>query len=118
MPATVVEPLRAANALTGLAEEALYEIIDGQYVELPPMSVYASLVASSLTGELSVFSHTHPIGRPFAQMLYRLPLNVSRSRRPDVSFVTYERWPKNRGICVTDDAWDVVPDLAVEDTLA
>src|SRR5207249_957331 len=38
----------------------------------------------------------------------------SRNRRPDVAFVTYERWPMNRPIPLTDNAWDVVPDLAVE----
>jgi Uma2 family endonuclease len=47
-------------------------------------------------------------------MLFRLPLSVSRSRRPDVAFVTFERWPLSRLIPATDNAWDVVPDLAVE----
>lgn len=114
MPATVAEPLRPANVLVGSEDEALYEIIDGQRVELPPMSVYATWVASSLSGELTVFSRAHPIGRPFTEMLFRLPLNGSRNRRPDVAFVTYERWPQNRPIPATDNAWDVVPDLAVE----
>jgi Uma2 family endonuclease len=116
MPATLIEPLSPANAPEGTADEALYEIIDGQRVELPPMSTYATWVASSLHGELFVFTQTHPIGRPFCEMLFRLPLNGSRNRRPDVALVTYERWPKNRPLPAADSAWEVVPDLAVEVT--
>jgi Uma2 family endonuclease len=114
MSAALIEPLSPAVPSLGTADEALYEIIDGQRVDLPPMSVYATAVASSLIGELAIFSHTHLIGRPFAEMLFRLPLNGSRNRRPDVAFVTCERWPKNRPIPATDNAWDMVPDLAVE----
>src|SRR5947209_16806821 len=114
MPATVLEPLHRANTSADSADETLYEIIDGQRVELPPMSAYATSVATSLTVELGFFSRAHPVGRPFTEMLFRLPFNGSRNRRPDVAFVTYERWPKNRPLPATDNAWDVVPDLAVE----
>jgi Uma2 family endonuclease len=116
MPATLIEPHSPAIPSPVTEDESLYEIIDGQRVELPPMSVYATAVASYLGGKIAVFSETHPIGRPFAEMLFRLPLNGSRNRRPDVSFVSYERWPMNRPIPATDNAWDVVPDLAVEVT--
>jgi Uma2 family endonuclease len=116
MPATVIEALDPAKTSAGAADEVLYEIIDGQRVELPPMSVYASWVASLLVRQLSVFADKHPIGQPFAEMLFRLPLNGSRNRRPDLAFVTYERWPKNRPVPLTENAWDVVPDLAVEVT--
>ena len=116
MPATVIETLIPAKTSAGVADEVLYEIIDGQRVELPPMSVYATAVASWLVGALAIFSHAHPLGLPFAQMLFRLPVAVSRNRRPDVAFVTYERWPKNWLIPSTDNAWEVAPDLAVEVT--
>jgi Uma2 family endonuclease len=114
MPTTLTEPLRLAEPSAGAADETLYEIIDGQRVELPPMSVYATWVASLLANELAFFARVHPIGRAFAGMLFRLPLNGSRNRRPDVAFVTFERWPKDRPIPATDNAWDVVPDLAIE----
>lgn len=95
-------------------DEAFFEIIDGQEVELPPMSAYASVIAAILTGELYIFASTHPLGRSYPEMLFRLPLNGSRNRRPDVAFVTFERWPQDRAIPLRDNAWDVVPDLAVE----
>jgi Uma2 family endonuclease len=114
MPTTLTEPIRLAEPSVGSADEPLYEIIDGQRVELPPMSVYANWVAAQFFGALSLFSERHSIGRYFAQMLFRLPLNRSRNRRPDVAFVTFDRWPKNRPIPATDNAWEVVPDLAIE----
>ena len=48
------------------------------------------------------------------ETLYRLPLNPPRSRRPDVSFVSVERWPLSKPIPLTGESWDVVPELAVE----
>src|SRR5207248_11543481 len=72
------------------------------------------LVATNLLGELAFFSRAHPIGWPLSEMLFRLPLHGSRNRRPDVAFVSFERWPKNRPIPPRDNAWEVVPDLAVE----
>jgi Uma2 family endonuclease len=116
MTTTLAEPLRVAEASVATADEILYEIIDGQRVELPPMSVYATWVASLLVNELAFFARMHPIGRPFPEMLFRLPLNGSRNRRPDVAFVTFERWPIDRPIPAKGNAWDVVPDLAVEVT--
>jgi Uma2 family endonuclease len=114
MSATFTEPLILTNTTAVTADELLYEIVDGRRVELPPMSVYANLVASTLFGEFAVFCRAHPIGRILAEMLFRLPLSGSRNRRPDVAFVSYDRWPKNRPIPPRDNAWEVVPDLAVE----
>jgi Uma2 family endonuclease len=57
----------------------------------------------------------HDLGHPVTEMLFRLPLATARNRRPDGAFVTYGRWPKGRPV-PTDNAWDVVPDLAVEVT--
>src|SRR5262249_12157501 len=39
---------------------------------------------------------------------------TSRQRRPDIAFVSSERWPIDRPTSLRDDAWDVVPVLAVE----
>jgi Uma2 family endonuclease len=47
------------------------------------------------------------------EMLYLLDSPSGLKRRPDVSFLSYERWPINRPAPRTD-AWDVIPDLAIE----
>ena len=38
---------------------------------------------------------------------------ATRKRRPDVAFVSYDRWPRQRRI-PRAEAWDVVPNLVVE----
>jgi Uma2 family endonuclease len=35
-------------------------------------------------------------------------------RRPDVAFVSYDRWAKGRRLHESDNAWDVLAKLAVE----
>ncbi|HEX8204273.1 MAG TPA: Uma2 family endonuclease, partial [Isosphaeraceae bacterium] len=35
-------------------------------------------------------------------------------RRPDVAFVSDERWPRRRAVPEEEAAWNVIPDLAVE----
>ncbi len=91
-----------------------FEVIDGIRVELPPMGAYANVVANLLMIELSHFNRSAGLGRVFMEMLYRLP-TLQRQRRPDVSFVSYYRWPVDRPLPSPDiTPWDVVPELAVE----
>jgi Uma2 family endonuclease len=46
-------------------------------------------------------------------MMFDLRPEVNRERRPDVAFVSFERWPRERPIPGTR-SWAVIPDLAVE----
>src|SRR5206468_1746243 len=39
---------------------------------------------------------------------------VNRNRRPDVAFVSYARWPKDREKDKNENAWNVVPNLIGE----
>lgn len=93
--------------------EALYEVIDGKYVELPPMSTQAIVVASRLMGELLMFAKNHRLGEVVSEMLFGLTPGSRRMRRLDVAFVSYQRWPRGRPFPTTDP-WPVVPELAVE----
>ncbi len=49
-------------------------------------------------------------------MLFRLPLqeDLYRNRRPDLAYVSLARWPADRAMPLKENAWDVVPDFAVE----
>ena len=49
-------------------------------------------------------------------MLFRIPLDEDRgrNRQPDLAFVSYDRWPALKPLPQSENAWDVVPDLAVE----
>jgi Uma2 family endonuclease len=94
----------------------LFEVVKGEIVELPDMSFYAGLVANRLNCEMAFYLKTNDIGRSGVELLYRFPLpeDETRSRRPDVSYVSYERWPRTRPIPATGNALEVVPDLVVE----
>jgi len=99
----------------GLAvqDEPLYEIVNGQRVDLPPMSAYATWLASHLHGRLGSYVEAKGLGTPVAAMLFVLDAEHDLCRRPDVAFVSTARWPLDRVLPMTGD-WEVVPDLAVE----
>lgn len=95
-------------------DEPLFEIIDGQRVELPPMSQFAARLASRLHAKMVTFNESHDLGEPTVEVLFCLPLDKDRNRRPDVAFVSYNRWPKGKPSKRTENAWHVVPNLTVE----
>jgi Uma2 family endonuclease len=97
-------------------DQALYELVNGQRVEMPPMSVRAAMVASSLVAELNAFTKGKDVGQVFPEMLFRIPLtdDSSRERRPDIAFVSYQSWPVESPQDPDANAWEVIPDLAVE----
>src|SRR5258708_370423 len=97
-------------------DDDLYEVVAGLRVEIPPMSSYAAKIATRLSTRLNIHAEREHQGEAIVQSLVRLPLtdDKSRNRRPDVAFVTYQRWPATRPQPVDDNAWDVVPDLTVE----
>jgi|SRR5262245_2884725 len=101
-------------AVTELDSGELYEEIDGVRVELPPMSSYATLVANEISYALNAYAVPRQRGRSVVETLFRLPLDPARNRRPDVAFVSTTRWPADRPLSFSDNAWEVVPDLAVE----
>lgn len=111
-PAVLTEPpvLRGERPVD---EEALYEIVDGQYLDLTPMSAYATWIASRLGQRLGPFVDEHALGTVVTEMLFVLDSRRNLRRRPDVAFVSTQRWPISRSLPESGD-WDIVPDLAVE----
>jgi len=99
-------------------DEALYELIHGQRVELSPMSVWAVTIATRLTGVLNAFAKPLQLGEAFMEMLIVLavPEDEERNRRPDVCFVSSSRLGASSPEDLDAAAWDVVPDLVVEVT--
>lgn len=91
----------------------LYEIIDGVKVEMPPMSAESTILASRLARLLANHGVSQNHGEAFPEVLVRLALDEDRNRRPDVVYVPYTTWPRNRPIPSTN-AWDVLPTLCVE----
>jgi Uma2 family endonuclease len=94
-------------------DEPLYEIVNGQRVDIPPTSAYAAWLASCLHGRLGHYTEDNGLGTSVTAMLFVLDAEHDLRRRPDVAFVSAARWPLDRALPRTGD-WDVVPDLAVE----
>lgn len=109
-----IATLEPAAAAAGTAkEEPLYEVVNGQKVELRPMSIYAAWIASRLQSRIGPFAETHGLGTVVTEGLFILDPIVDLRRRPDVAFVSAEKWPLDRPLPETGD-WELVPDLAVE----
>lgn len=105
----------AAELLERESDEApQFEIIEGKKVEMPQMGVYSVRVANRINVQIAHFANAHDLGESGVEMLFDLRLPRGRIRRPDVAFVSYERWPRTRPMPFRGNAWDVVPNLAVE----
>ena len=94
-------------------EEPVYEIVNGQKVELPPMSIYATRIAGKLYARLDVHAESHALVTAVMEGLFILDPVIDLRRRPDVAFVTAAKWPVDRPLPESGD-WEMVPDLAVE----
>jgi Uma2 family endonuclease len=93
--------------------DTLYEVVNGERVEFPPMGAFENWVASVLARYMGIHANSHRLGRVVVEMLFRIDRATDLQRRPDMAFVSYERWPRNQRV-PSSAAWDVVPDLAVE----
>jgi Uma2 family endonuclease len=101
-------------ASTAAAEpDSLYEIIDGRIQEKPPMGAFEVVVASWLHEFLAPYVRAHGLGWSVCELLFRVDGERGLSRRPDLAFLSFERWPKERQP-PCEAAWEAVPDLAVE----
>lgn len=94
--------------------DALYEVVGGVRVEIVPMGAYAGLLAGELFAALLAFVKQHRLGRAAVETLFILDAEADLRRRPDIAYVSADRWPLDRPVPTGD--WSVVPDLAVEVT--
>ena len=99
--------------LEAMRNDLLYEVVDNQVRELPPMGVEEGLLASTLMRILSPFTWTAGLGEVVSEVLFLLIDAKKRQRRPDLAFVSFQRWPRGRRV-PSSAAWEVVPNLAIE----
>ncbi|MFI5460721.1 MAG: Uma2 family endonuclease [Isosphaerales bacterium] len=90
-----------------------YEVVGGEIVENPPMGAMESILASFLSHLMGLFARSNGFGRVVVETHFYIDRARKLKRRPDVAFVSAKRWPLKRPAPQTE-AWDVVPDLAVE----
>jgi Uma2 family endonuclease len=93
--------------------DVLYEVVDGRIVELPPMGAYESELAFSLAFAIEQVVNDLRLGKVVVEMLLRIDAARNLKRRPDLAFVSAAHWPFGKRV-PKGEAWDIVPDLAVE----
>ncbi len=103
----------ASPVLPPPPDDALYEIVDGRYEELPPLGTQAGLVVTRLSRTIGNHAVEKQLGEVACEVLFGLTPKARRKYRPDVAFVSYKRWPMDKP-SPTTDPWPVVPDLVVE----
>lgn len=106
MPQSVI-----SESARQLDSESLFEVVAGDMKE-KEVGANAVFIASFLVAQLGSFVRSHDLGRAVSEMLFFFNDDLPQ-RRPDVAFISYDRWPKRRRI-PDSNAWPVVPDLAVE----
>ncbi|MDR3632576.1 MAG: Uma2 family endonuclease [Isosphaeraceae bacterium] len=94
-------------------DDALYEIVRGRRVELPPTGAIETVLATMLTRLIGPYLDANPLGRLAGETLFLIDPVADIQRRPDLAFVSYQRWPREQRLPPTN-AWGVVPDLVVE----
>jgi Uma2 family endonuclease len=110
--ATVTEPLIETPEIGPDLSDSLYEVVNGQILE-KSMGALQVQMAGLLLFQLAAFAREHKLGSVDMEMLFLLNRPSKLKLRPDVSFVSRDRWPIDQHAPDTE-AWDVVPDLAVE----
>jgi Uma2 family endonuclease len=99
-------------------DEALFELVNGRRVEMPPMSIRAVTVVTRLSHMINAFAGPRQLGEAFTEMLIQVPVpeDEGRNRRPDVCFVSTAKLTADGPEDFDANAWDIVPDLAIEVT--
>ena len=108
--ATVAD-LDAAGDLIPVELPEFHEIIDGCLVETTPLGAAEHVLALELVRSINLWEGSDRHGRIVSEVLFTL--SPKRRRRPDVAYVSTERWPIGKRI-PQGNPWNVVPDLAIE----
>ncbi|GBD35952.1 hypothetical protein HRbin36_01068 [bacterium HR36] len=108
--ATLAAGLNEAALLA--EDEALYEVEYGCVVE-KPMGVLSTIFANELFRVMDRALGAQRAGWLVQECLFILDAERNLRRRPDVAFVSAQRWPLDKPLPAAGD-WPVVPDLVVE----
>ena len=77
------------------------------------MGAFESTLASLLARWLAPYADENHLGLVVTETLFLIDPTGNLKRRPDLAFVSVERWPLRRRVPRTE-AWEVVPDLVIE----
>lgn len=92
----------------------LYEVVNGERVEVLPMGALAGSLATILASYLNHWARPKKFGWAVSEVLFNFGPGRNE-RRPDVAFVSQERCSALVSFPPPDpSSWSVVPNLAVE----
>lgn len=91
----------------------LYEVVNGEVVELPPMGFKQVILANEFKRLVDACLAQEPSGWFVVEGLFDFRPALNRNRRPDGAFLSFDRWPRSRPF-PDENALPAVPDLAVE----
>jgi Uma2 family endonuclease len=100
------------TALTQIPDDMLYEVVNGKIVE-KVVGAYEVEIAALFIEYLAPHLRAHRLGKVVGEMIFRIDLAKDLQRRPDVAFISHDRWPFDRRAPKVA-VWDMVPDLAIE----
>jgi Uma2 family endonuclease len=103
----------ASVAVGPIPVEDHYEVVGGEYRELPPIGARETLLANYIAQLISEWTRPRNAGQVAVKVLVQLDREGMLQRRPDVLFVSTDRWPLDKRI-PEESAWKVSPNLAVE----
>jgi Uma2 family endonuclease len=103
-PIAVVSP--------ALMDEPLFEIVDGVRKEKHPMGLFANILASFLATAINTFALPKRLGMAINETTYQL--DGQNSRRPDVSYFEFAKFPTLEVLVQDPPNFDCAPNLAIE----
>ena len=109
--ATATFPDVSVDAGPIVTDDRLYEVIDGKVVEKANMGTYQTEIATILSNYLGPYARQNGCGRVIVEAIVRI--DEKTQYRPDIAFVSFEKWPKKRRT-PDKDPWEIIPDLAIE----
>lgn len=93
--------------------DSLYEVINGERVEVAGMAAYAGSLASILAGMINQIAMPKKLGIAVMEVLFDFGPGRSH-RRPDVAYMKWDRWQSQPNPQQDPPAWKMAPNLAIE----
>lgn len=100
------------NETSGPDPDSLYEIVDGVIRE-KSIGFKEVWIATLLVEFLGPFVRANGLGRVFGEAMFATVSGGTRKRRPDVAFLSFDRWPLDRPL-PEGESLEIAPDLAIE----
>jgi Uma2 family endonuclease len=93
-------------------EDRFHDIVAGRRL-VKTLNVRDIMLANRLFYELMTFEQPRRSGRFFFGLNFDLGLGDETQRMPEISFVSFERYPARKRL-PSDDPWRMTPDLVAE----